>query len=46
MGEEEMKNDIGHTFMEKAGSVSWRKCSIPEAQHAYYIELARKEGCC
>lgn len=45
-GEEEMKNDIGRTYMGKAGSVSWRKCSIPEAQHVYYIELARKQGCC
>lgn len=46
VGEEEMKNDIGHTYMGKAGSVGWRKCSIPEAQHVYYIELARKQGCC
>jgi len=35
--EEEMKNDIGHTYMGKAGSMGWRKCSIPEAQHVYYI---------
>jgi len=40
MGEDEIKNDIGHTYMVKAGSVGWRKCSIPEAQHVYYIELA------